>query len=333
MAAQVWPGRDGRAEHFLSCAAKLGNLSTMASRGFMKLPSDNGDRVTILGILWNIALFVIKLIVGLFTGSAGLVADGIHSASDMATDLAVLGGIHLGRRKADSDHPYGHGRFETLAGGIVAGALILVGAFLAWEGIVALSRGDQSFPGIGVIAVATVSIIVKEWMYRRTAQVARDVGSAALQANAWHHRTDALSSIAVLAGGIGGLIGFGHADQLAALIVGLMVVMAGARTLLRVMHELTEGGITRRDMETIGRAIGAVDGVQAWHQLRGRRVGRETFVDVHVLVDASLSLWDAHEISTRVEADIRKACDLAINVIVHVEPNSRALADHQAKET
>jgi len=303
-------------------------MFTMTSGHPIRLPSDAGDRVTLLGILWNVVLFVVKLAVGLLTGSAGLIADGIHSASDMATDLAVLGGMHLARRKADAAHPYGHGRFETLAGGIVAGALILVGAFLAWEGIAALYRGEHSFPGAGVIAVALVSIVVKEWMYRRTARVARVVGSAALQANAWHHRSDALSSIAVLAGGIGGLMGFGHADQLAALIVGLMVVMAGARTLLRVLHELTEGGLTRRDLETIEQAISGVPDVREWHQLRGRRVGRETFVDVHVLVDSSLSLWDAHEISTRVETAIRGACDLAINVIVHVEPDSKELVEH-----
>ena len=300
----------------------------MTSGQPIRLPSDAGDRVTLLGILWNVVLFVVKLVVGLLTGSAGLIADGIHSASDMATDIAVLGGMHMARRKADEDHPYGHGRFETLAGGIVAGALILVGAFLAWEGVAALYHGDHSFPGPGVIAVALISIVVKERMYRRTARIARDVGSAALQANAWHHRSDALSSIAVLAGGIGGLIGFGHADQLAGLVVGLMVVMAGARTLLRVLHELTEGGLTRRDLETIEQAIGGVPGVRKWHQLRGRRVGRETFVDVHVLVDPSLSLWDAHEISTHVEAEIRRACDLAINVIVHVEPDSEDLTEH-----
>jgi cation diffusion facilitator family transporter len=299
----------------------------MQSR-MLRLPSDAGDRITVLGILWNVVLFVVKLAVGFFTGSAGLIADGIHSASDMATDLAVLGGMHLARRKADDHHPYGHGRFETLAGGIVAGALILVGAFLAWEGIVALYRGEHRFPGGGVIAVALVSIVVKEWMYQRTARVAREVGSAALQANAWHHRSDALSSIAVLAGGIGGLIGFGHADQLAGLIVGLMVVMAGGRTLLRVLHELTEGGLTRRDLETIEQAISGVPGVREWHQLRGRRVGRETFVDVHVLVDPSLSLWDAHEISMRVESGVRGACDLAVNVIVHVEPDSKELVEH-----
>ena len=294
-------------------------LFTMRSR--MRRPSDPGDRVTLLGILWNIILLALKLAVGLLTGSAGLVADGIHSASDMATDLAVLGGMHLARRKADEAHPYGHGRFETLAGGIVAGALILVGGFLAWEGISALFTGEESFPGVGVVAVALVSIAAKEWLYRRTARVARAVGSAALQANAWHHRSDALSSIAVLAGGIGGLAGYGHADQLAGVIVGLMVVIAGVKTLTRVLHELTEGGLTRHDLETIERAISGVEGVRQWHQLRGRRVGRETFVDVHVLVDPGLLIVDAHQVSTDVEGAVRRACEKAVNMTVHIEPD------------
>jgi cation diffusion facilitator family transporter len=287
----------------------------------VRLPADAGDRITVLGILWNVVLFVVKLIVGFFAGSAGLIADGIHSASDMATDLAVLGGMHLARRKADIAHPYGHGRFETLAGGIVAGVLILVGAFLAWEGIVALYRGEHSFPGGGVIAVALVSIVVKEWMYRRTARVARDVGSAALRANAWHHRSDALSSIAVLAGGIGGLVGFGHADQLAGLIVGLMVVVAGAKTLVQVLHEITEGGLSREEIAEIADAIAKVEGTREWHHLRTRLVGRETFVDVHVLVDPELSIVEAHHISTDVEGALRLACDKPVNVTVHIEPD------------
>jgi cation diffusion facilitator family transporter len=285
------------------------------------VPSDPGDRVTLLGILWNVVLLILKLAVGLLTGSAGLVADGIHSASDMATDLAVLGGMHLARRKADEAHPYGHGRFETLAGGVVAGALILVGAFLAWEGMSALFSGEESFPGIGVVAVAVVSIVVKEWLYRRTARIARVVGSAALQANAWHHRSDALSSIAVLAGGVGGLLGYGHADQLAGLIVGLMVIAAGAKTLLRVLHELTEGGMTRDELETIQQAIAEVPEVHEWHHLRTRVVGRETFVDVHVLVDPELSIVDAHHVSTEVEAEVRRSCGKPVNMTVHVEPD------------
>ena len=303
-------------------------IDAMMTAQRLRTPSDPGDRVTIIGIVWNVILLVLKIIAGILSGSAGLVADGIHSASDMATDLAVLGGMHLGRRGPDEEHPYGHGRFETLSGGIVAGALILVGAFIAWEGIIALYRGVHSLPGGVVIAVAALSIVVKEWMYRRTSAVARQVGSAALQANAWHHRSDALSSVAVMAGGIGSLAGWGHADQLASLIVGLMVVMAGGRTLLRVMHELTEGGLSRSELETLATAISAVDGVRESHQLRGRRLGRESFVDVHVLVSPTLSVLESHRISMNVEEAIRHACERPINPIVHVEPDTADLRGH-----
>jgi len=284
-------------------------------------PRDPGDRITLIGIVVNVLLLGLKLLFGFISGSAGLIADGIHSASDMATDLAVLGGMHLGRREADDDHPYGHGRFETLAGGIVAGVLILVGAFIAWEAVAALRGGVVNFPGIPVLFIAMISIVVKEWLYRRTIRVARAVDSAALHANAWHHRSDALSSIAVLAGGIGGLAGWGQADYFAGLIVGLMVVVAGARTLLVVLHELTEGGLSRDEIRKIESAIEAVDGTREWHDLRTRRVGRETFIDLHVLVDPGLSIVEAHRISTDVEGSLHRACNRPANVTVHIEPD------------
>ncbi len=293
----------------------------MATTRSIHLPRDPGDRITLIGIVCNVLLFGLKMAFGVLSGSAGLIADGIHSASDMATDLAVLGGMHLGRRKADADHPYGHGRFETLAGGVVAGALILVGAFIAWEGLTALREGLAHFPGPSVLVIAFVSIVVKEWLYRRTARVARDVDSAALHANAWHHRSDALSSIAVLAGGIGALAGWGLADHLAGLIVGLMVIAAGGRTLVSVLHELTEGGLAREEIATIEAAIGSVDGIREWHYLRTRRVGRETFVDLHVLVDPALSIVEAHHISTEIERAVHRAYSRPANVTVHVEPD------------
>ena len=282
---------------------------------------DPGDRVTLFGIAGNILLLGLKLFFGFLSGSAGLVADGIHSASDMATDLAVLGGMHLARRAADADHPYGHGRYETLAGGIVAAVLIVVGGFLAWESIQALRSGVQNFPGASVLAIAGVSIFAKEWLYRRTIRVAREVNSAALHANAWHHRSDALSSIAVLAGGIGGLAGWGQADHVAGLIVGLMVVLAGGRTLLAVLHELSEGGLSQEDVDRIEASIAAVAGVREWHYLRTRRVGRETFIDLHILVDPDLTVTEGHQISTNVEQALHKACNRPANVIVHVEPD------------
>jgi cation diffusion facilitator family transporter len=284
-------------------------------------PVDAGDRITLLGIAANIGLLAMKLIVGLLIGSAGLIADALHSGSDMATDLAVLGGMHLARRRPDAHHPYGHGRFETLAGGVVAGSLMVVGLYLSWQGIEALYRGIPSLPGPWLLAVAAISIVAKEWLFRRTAAVARSVGSAALHANAWHHRSDALSSVAVLAGGIGSLAGWGYADPLAAALVGLMVVTAGARTLLQVFHELSEGGLTESELAAIEAALSSVDGAADWHQLRGRRVGRESFLDVHVLVDPGLSVVAGHRIASRVEEAIRTASDRPINVLVHIEPD------------
>jgi len=305
-------------------------LFAMTARRRLKLSADPGDRVTFLGILGNVLLLAAKLVAGFLIGSAGLIADGVHSASDMATDLAVLGGMHLARRKADAAHPYGHGRFETLAGGLVAGILILVGGFLAWEGASALRAGVQSFPGIPVVTIALLSIVIKEWLYWRTIRVARAVDSAALHANAWHHRSDALSSIAVLLGGIGGLLGWGQADSLAAVIVGLMVVVAGARTLFRVLHELTEGGVSPAESATLEAAIEAVVDVRSWHRLRTRRVGRETFVDVHVLVDSTLSIVEAHQVATDVESAIRRAWSRPVNATVHVEPD---LESHRKART
>ena len=146
---------------------------------------DPGIRVTLLGIVINVALSLIKLIVGMFAGSVALVADGIHSASDIATDLAILGGIRLSSKPADPSHPYGHGRYETLAGGLVAGALILVGLYIAWEAGSAFYARQEAYPGLVVIFVATVSVLAKEWIYRRTIRVARQLRSPALHANAW----------------------------------------------------------------------------------------------------------------------------------------------------
>lgn len=296
------------------------------------LPRDPGDRITLIGIVGNALLLGLKLVFGFLSGSAGLIADGIHSASDMATDVAVLGGMHLGRRVADADHPYGHGRFETLAGGIVAGALILVGAFIAWEGVVALRSGVVNFPGVPVLIIAIISIVVKEWLYRRTIRVARDVDSAALHANAWHHRSDALSSIAVLAGGIGGLVGWGQADHFAGLIVGLMVIVAGGRTLLIVLHELTEGGLGGDEVGRIGKVIDDVEGTRGWHHLRTRRVGRETFVEVHVLVEPILSVVDGHRIASDVEHAIHSTFSHPVKVMVHIEPNLNRVDRHPTRE-
>lgn len=288
----------------------------------------SGVGVTLLGMAINAVLLAIKVVVGLSTGSIALIADGIHSGSDIATDLAVIGGIRLASRPADSSHPYGHGRYETLAGGLVAGALILVGLYIAWDAGSALYANRVSYPGIPIIIVAIFSIFSKEWVYRRTIRAARRVKSTAMQANAWHHRSDALSSVAVLFGGIGGLIGWGHADQIAGIVVGAMVVAVGAKTVRDVLHELLEGSLSAAEIETIQQAVERIPDVRSFHKLRARSVGREALIDLHVLVDPQLSLMKAHEVSMMVEDAVRAVCDRPVNVTVHVEPDSPELADH-----
>lgn len=284
-------------------------------------PADSGIRITVIGIIANLLLVVGKVVGGILSGSLGLIADGAHSASDVATDLAVIGGIRLGAKKADSSHPYGHGKFETMAGGFVAFVLIGAGLLLAWEAGSALYRQEHSIPGPAVIVIAAIAILVKEWLYRSTRLVAIREASAALHANAWHHRSDALSSVAVLLGGIVGQFGWGHADQAAGIAVGVMVALSGAKTLFTVIHELTEGSVNTREQQAMITAVEGVESVNGWHQFRSRSVGREIFVDLHVVVDPDLSVVESHKVSMNVEEAIQKTCTRPVNIVVHVEPD------------
>jgi len=290
--------------------------------------SVQGMRITLIGSVVNLALVGLKILSGLLVGSIALIADGIHSLSDLATDVAVIGGMRIARRKADETHPYGHGKFETLAGGLVAVALVGVGFYIAWESGIALYRHESNLPGPAVLVVALISIVSKELLYRWTEKTARSTGSAALHANAWHHRSDALSSVAVLAGGAGGLAGWEHADQMAGLLVGFMVCASGAKTLFDVIYELTEGAVSRKECADIETAVTCVPGVKSWHRLRTRRVGREVFIDLHVIVEPDLKLVDSHRISMEVENRVRDSCKYPVNVMVHMEPDLPELQWH-----
>lgn len=287
-------------------------------------------RVTIWGLCLNLFLTGLKLAVGIVVGSAALVADAVHSISDLSTDIVVILGIRLSSRPADEDHAYGHGRFETIATSLIGAMLIGAGIFIAWKSGLSLYRGEINIPGYAVLVVAAVSILSKEWIYQVTQRVARRVGSPALRVNAWHHRSDALSSVAVLFGGIAGLAGWGHGDQSAAIVVGVMVSMVGLNALWKVFVELTEGSISGEEQKSIVEAIGSVPGVKGWHRLRTRLVGREVFMDVHVLVDSRLSVAEGHRICSTVESAIVQTVQRPINIVVHCEPETAPdLADEK----
>ena len=277
-------------------------------------------RVTLLGSFLSLFLAGLKLAVGIVVGSAALVADAVHSISDLSTDVVVILGARLSARPADESHAYGHGKFDTIAASLIGAILIGAGFFIAWKAGLSLYRGERNIPGYAVLVVAVVSIASKEWIYQVTQRVARRVKSATLRVNAWHHRSDALSSVAVLFGGIAGVAGWGHGDQLAAIVVGVMVSMIGLNAIWGVFVELTEGSISTEEQKAIFGAIQSVPEVRSWHRLRTRLVGREVFMDIHVLVDARLSVNEGHQVCCAVESAIAQSMERPINIVVHCEP-------------
>ena len=281
--------------------------------------------ITYLGMAVNIALSVIKVVIGLLATSLALVADGIHSLSDVATDVAVLLGLHLGSRKPDQSHPYGHGRAETFSAGLVAIILIVVGGAMIYYATLAIARDETTTPHLSVLLAAVISIAAKEWLYRITQKAAIASHSPALYANAWHHRSDALSSVAVLIGFISLEFNFGHGDQVAAIAVGLMIIWVGVKVIGDALRELTEAAVDPDTIEHIKKIINSDSAIRQWHKLRTRTVGREVFLDLHILVDPDLKITAAHEITERLEKTLDEQITRPINITVHVEPDTPEL--------
>lgn len=279
-------------------------------------------RVTYIGMWLNSSLSIAKIIIGNLTGSLALVADGIHSLSDLATDLAVLLGVRLGSKQADSSHPYGHGRAETFAGGFVALVLIIVGGIMIYYATVSITKDEVTKPNIAVLIAAIASVVSKEWLYRITKKIAVESHSPSVYANAWHHRSDAFSSIAVVIGFITMKFGFTHGDQVAAITVGLMIIWVGIKVIGDTFRELTESATDSETIELIKNIINSNPAIRHWHKLRSRSVGREVFLDVHILVDPELNIPAAHEISEKLEKSIEEQVSRPVNITVHIEPDT-----------
>ncbi|HUU19055.1 MAG TPA: cation diffusion facilitator family transporter [Sedimentisphaerales bacterium] len=281
--------------------------------------------ITYIGIVVNIALSVIKVVIGSLAGSLALLADGVHSLSDVATDVAVLLGLRLGSKEPDQSHPYGHGRAETFSAGLIALVLILVGGVMIYYATMAIARDVVTAPRLAVLIAAIVSIAAKEWLYRATQKIAIQSHSPALYANAWHHRSDALSSVAVVIGVISLEFGFGHGDQVAAIAVGLMIIWVGVMVVSDSLRELTEGAVDSDTIERIRDVINANSSIRQWHKLRTRTVGREVFLDLHILVDPDLNVAAAHQISESLENALDEQITRPVNITVHIEPDTPEL--------
>lgn len=291
-------------------------------------PASQGDeryramrKVTLVGSAVDLTLGVLKLIFGFLANSQALIADGVHSLSDLATDFMVLFAAKHGSRDADETHPYGHGRFETLATVALGIALIAVAAGIVWDAVDRLFHPEELLePGIWALVVAIVSVFSKEWIYHYTMGVAKKLKSSMLKANAWHSRTDAISSIVVVIGVGGTMAGLEYLDSIAAVLVGAMIAKIGWDLAWDSVHELVDTALEPERVELIRREILAVGGVRELHMLRTRMMGGEALVDVHVIVDPKLSVSEGHYIGERVRKRLIDEVEEVTDVMVHVDP-------------
>lgn len=277
--------------------------------------------VTHLGIVVNIVLSAIKMTVGLAAGSMALVADGIHSISDMATDMVVLIGVYFGSKKPDTEHQYGHGKIETFSAIGIALVLVAVGLGMIYKAAINIVGSEPAKPGMFVVVVALFSILAKELLYQVTKKVAVAVHSTALYANAWHHRSDALSSVVVVVGLVSVMFGFGYGDRIAAIVVGFMIVLVGARVIASNLQELIDIAVDESTISQIKQIIDSEEQIHQWHKLRTRTVGREVFLDLHILVDPDLSVAAGHAIADVLEKSLHEQVARPVNIMVHIEPD------------
>ncbi|MBE9548458.1 MAG: cation transporter [Proteobacteria bacterium] len=278
-------------------------------------------RVTIVGGVLDLILGIAKLVAGYFTYSQALIADGIHSLSDLATDGMVLYAARHSNVEPDAEHPYGHGRFETIATVGLAVALVLVASGIGFTAIKRLFEPELlPHPGVWGLLVATLSIISKEWIYHYTMRVARRQRSDMLRANAWHSRTDAFSSVIVLIGVVGTMAGFSYLDALAAIGVALIIAHIGWTLGWNALKELADTALDQRQVESLRERILDVSGVRGLHLLRTRHAGGQVLVDVHVVIDPGISISEGHHISEKVRSRLLQEFEGVTDVTVHIDP-------------
>ena len=284
-------------------------------------------RVTIVGSVVNMLLLIFKFVAGIVGNSAAMVADAVHSLSDFVTDIVVILFVRLSGRPADEDHGYGHGKFETLATLFVSLVLFGVAVMLFVGGvkdIVAVARGRQlAEPTMVALIAAVISIIAKELLYHYTVKCGEKLNSQVVVANAWHHRSDAFSSIGVLAG-VGGAMFLGGSwavlDPIAATIVSLFIVKVAYSLLMPSLEELLERSLPKDVEQRIEQIILSVDGVSSPHHLRTRRIGSAYAIEVHIRMDGNLTLTQAHAITTAVERLLKQEFGDSTHVGIHTEP-------------
>lgn len=284
-------------------------------------------RVTVVGSVVNLLLLVFKFFAGVAGHSAAMLADAVHSLSDFITDIIVIVFVRISAKPEDEGHDYGHGKYETLATAIIGIFLLFVGFGIFWNGASSiygfLQGGTLQEPGILALVAAIVSIVFKEVLYQYTAYKGRKLNSQAVVANAWHHRSDALSSIGT-AIGIGGAILLGDRwrvlDPIAAVVVSFFIMKVAVQLLVPCVDELLEKSLPAEVEDEIQRTILSFPGVSSPHHLRTRRIGNYYAIEVHVRMDGNITLKEAHSTATSIENELKHRFGKNTHIGIHVEP-------------
>lgn len=278
------------------------------------------QKVTLVGAIIDLALGIFKVIAGVLGNSGALIADGIHSFSDLLSDGVVLYAAKHSAEEADDEHPYGHERFETVATLGLAIILAIIGVGIIYDAFERLFNPSELSHNALLLSVAALSIFSKEALYWYTLKVAKTYKSDMLKANAWHHRSDALSSVVVFIGILGSLNGYLYLDGVAAVVVGFMIIYIAWKLGLGATKELVDSSIDADQVKQLRDSIGRISGVNSVHSLRTRKIGHTISCDVHVQVDPFLSVSEGHIISVSVERVAKECLENLNDVTVHIDP-------------
>jgi cation diffusion facilitator family transporter len=280
-----------------------------------------------MGSVVNFILLIIKFAAGILGHSAAMIADAIHSLSDFLTDIVVIIFVRISSKPADENHDYGHGKYETIATSVIGMVLLIVAITIGWNGIekiVMFAQGDEiQSPELIALVAAIASISLKEWIFRMTRKVAIEIDSQALEANAWHHRSDALSSIGT-AIGIGGavLLGNGWAilDPIAAVIVSILIIGTALRLLRQASGELLEESLPKETVDRIMSIVYQDTLVSDIHNLHTRRIGSRIAIEMHLRLPGSITIEEAHIHASAIERKLREEFGQSTHIMLHIEP-------------
>ena len=281
---------------------------------------DTGKRVTIIGITVNVLLTVIKLLAGFLAHSTAMIADGIESASDILTTSITAYSIKIARKPEDPEHPYGHEKAESIAAKFIAGFLLFSGLTVGWKAIQHIVQNNMGKPGILALYAAILTVCIKEILYWYTLASANKIKSTALKANAWHFRSDAITSVGTLIGIAAARLGYPIADPIAAIVAALLILRMAYRLYVKSISELMDSSAPQHKIDSIYHAVSSVKNVKGIDSLKTRMHGNMLYVDVDIVVDRTISVSAGHDIANEVKDTLKSEFSDIKDVMVHVNP-------------